>query len=69
MSMKIVYQNVTVSGIESSRRFVPLHSETGVMASSESVRVTGERSDAVVVEVREAPASTVTVNDCAAFAR
>lgn len=59
--MKITYPNITVSGLETSQQFVPVQTETGLLVSSGSVRVTGAQTQATIVEVRRSPIRTVEV--------
>lgn len=55
------YPNVTLYGFETSQQFVPIRAETGMLASSGSVRVTGTLAPATIVEVRTSPARTLEV--------
>jgi hypothetical protein len=57
--MKVTYPNIEVSGMDAAQTFLPVHSETGVIVSSELVRVTELQAQATVVEVRRTPARTV----------
>lgn len=60
--MKITYPNIVVTGIETSEQFVPVQTETGLLISSGSVRVTGAQTQAAILEVRRSPARTVEVS-------
>lgn len=63
--MKQTFTTVKFCGME-TQQFVPVQSETGVLASCASVRVTGARVEPVataVIEVRVAPERTVEVKN------